>query len=320
MYKTVYNWSSVGYPGFSTFLENLYQKSYYIDSESSINRFLNHIENYFYELIRMGFVNINNFHFILNRLETIKKVDLLPKELHRHYALVKDNIVYLNPSIKGEHGLSSSSFSFMVDSHELGHIINHGWETDALYFCDSMKRVKDVKEILRDLGLTTNHLFYGFQLIDEVATQEVAERVTYQAICKNRPKIEKRTDKRIFNFKPYMTNYSIYGEFQTIVEEFARQLDFLNCKNDDSLEVLKKLSIESFSPKFIKKIEDELYNNPDKIYPFIVMLGIMGKIKEVTYQLIENNKEKEELDVTSYVSIFNKIVKDGDYLFTYQKK
>ena len=116
MYKTVYNWSSVGYPGFSTFLENLYQKSYYIDSESSINRFLNHIENYFYELIRMGFVNINNFHFILNRLETIKKVDLLPKELHRYYALVKDNIVYLNPSIKGEHGLSSSSFSTCLAS------------------------------------------------------------------------------------------------------------------------------------------------------------------------------------------------------------
>ena len=320
MYSSLYDWSNEGYKGFSKFLQKLYKNSYEKDNGKSINRFLNNIENYFYELIRMGFINTNNFNSILKRLKTIKKVEELPKELCSCYALVRGSNVSINPYIKGNYGLSTESFQFMIDAHEIGHIIIHGWEDKAKEFCFSLRNISKLEEELNNIGLENKHIFYGFQLLDEVATQEMAERVTYQNICRKRPKYSKRYDKRIFNFKEYVTNYCIYGEFQSFAEKFARELKFLNCSDDDSLDVLLKLAKEIFNPDFINKIEYEMYNNPDKIYKLIMMLGIMGRVKEATYQLIEDkDKNKDKINVNDYVMMFNEL-SNRESRITYKKK
>ncbi|MBR2827664.1 MAG: hypothetical protein IKE70_00315 [Bacilli bacterium] len=321
MYSSLYDWNRGGYPGFSKYLEKLYYISYQKDNHQTIEDFLNHLETYFYELIRMGFVTVDNYEFIMNRMEMIQKVHILPKNMDRHYAFVKNQDVYLNPSINGKYGLSNSSFQLMVHSHEIGHLINHGWREEAKRFTNTIGNIRSVKDALEREELEPKHIFYGFQLLDEVVTQEVSERVTYQSICRERPKFSKRTDKRIFNFQPYVTNYSIYGEFQEFAEKFARNLDFLNCKDDDKLEVLRKLSMASFRPDFIKKIEDEMYHNPKKVYPLIMMLAVMGRVKEATYQLVgEECSENDDFCINSYLPLFQEMSNTKTDHFTYRKK
>lgn len=321
MYHSLYDWNRGGYPEFSNYLEKLYFISYQKNNMETIEEFLNHLETYFYELIRMGFVTTDNYSFIMNRMKKIKKVTILPEDKRRHYALVQDEVVALNPSISGKNGLSKNSFQLMVHSHEIGHLINHGWREEAKRFTNAIGVIDSVKNVLEEKELRPEHIYYGFQLLDEVVTQEVSERVTYQTLCRKRPEFQKRKDKRIFNFQPYVTNYSIYGEFQGFAEKFARNLDFLNCQDDDELEVLRKLSVASFRPDFIKKIEDEMYHNPKKVYPLVMMLSVMGRVKEATYQLIgEECNENDNFCINSYLPLFQEMSNTKTDHFTYRKK
>ena len=124
--------------------------------------------------------------------------------------------------------------------------------------------------------------------------------------------------KRIFDFEPYVTNYCIYGEFQSFAIEFSRSLSFLNCSNDEDLQVLEKLASASINPNFIYKIEEEIYHNPECFNFTILMIAIMGKVKEATYQVIDLDARKDEIVINDCVSIFQELCNKKN--FTYQKK
>lgn len=320
-------WNKKYFLGFPEIMDSLYEKSinYYHKrleegilyrqedqdmDEEMIYSFFPSLEYYFASLFELGIVTSHNFPTILKQIESIRLVKVLPYRERNYYGITFNKEISIDSSMYGIFGFSKGEFRELVVAHELGHILNYHWADERDSFCDRLYQTGNVKLMLDKMNLNhSKYLRYGFALLDEVIAEEIAEEVTYRLAKKKRPLKELRNDKEIFNHKPYLTNFLLYGEMQEFGEKFAKELSFLNIKDSDTdSQVLQKLARESFDKDFIKNFEIEFMNNPEKIEKLAVLLACMGRVKEATYHRIGLSNDDKELDVTPYVRIFNNVV------------
>ena len=264
-YKFKYTiWDDKYFPGFKSKVNEIYTNS--CNSASILNRkeelqtienFFEAYEYYYIALIRSGIVDRNNFYNILERLKTLKKVKTVKKNNGAVFGLTLNGEIYINPTIPSNGNLSSKAVRQMIISHELGHIINSSWTDSSKEFASELSQKPAVRRILQKYNATNkDYIKLGLDLVDEVIVQEMAEEVAYKIDEKKRPEKKIYTDKSYIGNKPYISNYTYYGEFQTIVTEFARNLSFLECnQRTPDEEVLRRLIKESFSSGFINKLK-----------------------------------------------------------------
>ena len=315
-------WDDSHFPGFSQSFYDLSRRSEakyqecLLHGENStfdgdvLNTFLGDLESFYATLFPLNIITKHNFSSILKQMKSVHCIHLLPVGERKYYGLTYRNSIFMNPDIKAKYHLSENELKQMCISHELSHILNRCWEDDQKLFCKKLSKDPTVQGILKNMGLeNAYYLDYGFSFLDELIAQETAERVTYHLYQKNRPKKEYRCDKAIFQQEPYVTNYTFYGELQSIGTAFARSLKFLNISSQDSDEdALLKLLQSSFSSDFIRNIQKEVMSQPDEFDSFIVLLACMGRIREATYHVLGLSADSKTLNVNPYVSIFYQIL------------
>lgn len=314
MYKPRYKiWDSNRFPGFREALERIYNNSYnnYVEKHKvlvgndldMLNTFMVDLENYYVSIMREGIVTEKNYVNILNQLKSIELI-VIPKRRNLYGATLGYQIS-INPDI--DDGLKQ-----LCVSHELGHIINNKWKKETKKLSKQLFNDPSNRELFDRLDIDDyRYILFGFDLLDEVVSQEVAERVNYRVLNKKRPKKEECYNERLFNHNPYLSNYTFYGELYPFAYIFSKKLDYVsstkNCKED---EYMLRFVRRSFDEDFIKNIKKEIDNsNSKKKEELLTMLVCMGKIKASCYEVVGLNKEKEDIDVNRYVEEFNKIGK-----------
>ena len=336
MYQTIFNWNYSEYSGFKEFLQNGYRYSkrkYQEDNPSNtkesskkdiqfIKTCFQDLEKYYYSLLLLKIATRENNQNILNQFKTLNQIKIWKNANSRCYALTNNKDILINPNLGRFRHMNSPMFTHMIISHELGHIITSSWKKDSLILCDRLYRSKRVRNILKQIGLDSiRYLQEGFELIDEAVCQEAAEESSYLLANHKRENLEYRQDKAIFNHQPYRTNFNLYGEFQEIAYLFAKFLRFTGINNYDSMETaLNKLVKEAFSKDFIRNIQKELNEEPEKLDDLIILLACMGRMKEATYQILGLSNSKKSLDVTPYVNLFYQIAKKNHTDTTYHNK
>ncbi len=306
---------------------NLHGKKLLVNHKdySIISTFIEEMEFYFYSLLQFGYVNSSNISKVVRDFQGISYVEPLKNSNERIFALTTWPVISIHPDLGKYRNLSSKSFQQLIISHELGHIMNRSWKNESIHFTNELYQNNRVKSILKNMGLNSyDYLKEGFELLDEVIAQEIAEEVTYFKMNKKRPKREYRTDKAIFEYQPYLTNFNLYGEFQEVAIAFAKTLSFLNITTKDSDEViLQKLVKASFQNNFISLIKQEFINEGCRFDYFIMMLAIMGKMKSSTYQFVGLNQKKGSISIHPMIQTYYEIGKLNQEIqktYTYVKR
>ena len=310
MYKPKYTfWNEKQFPGFVDSLDRIYNDSVdnykkthndLIDKELEVfNTFIKDLEYYYAILICEGIEDLNNPNKnILNQLKSIKHV-VIPKKRDL-YGATLGNQVSINPDIDAAYGLDKKCFMQLCISHELGHIVNKKWYLESKEL--SKKLYKDPRniELFENLEIDDyRYLLFGFDLINEVVAEDVAERVAFRLA-------KKKKDRSIGHNK-----YILYDELYKYAFEFAKSLDFIrSSKNISENSIMLELIKNSFSEDFIsnisKEIENSDYNKRDKL---LTILVCMGKIKASSYEVVGLNKNKESINVDKYIDTFNETIK-----------
>lgn len=309
MYSFQYHfWDEKHFPGFRNWMNELYHNTIQMypgdrrNSKLLAQSYCQAVEYFYVSLIKLGYVKKSNFSSILKEIKRLQFFDKLEGNVNA-YAMFDGGKIQVSPK------LSTPLSKTMVLSHEMSHVINYRWIMDAQKFADSAYRIPSISKKLKALGLdSSDYIFCGFRLIDEVIAEEVGESVFYRLVQKNRPPKKERINTQIFGNKAYSTNFMIYGEFQEIAEKFCRQLSFLNKKSGN--DVLKQLVIQSFSPDFFSKITTEALQCPEDIERIILMLACMGKLFRYTYGNV--GLYNKEYHVDTYMRLFDRLCSSKD--------
>ena len=314
MYKPRYKiWDENKFPKFRESLNRIYTDSYdnYVNSHDilvghelkTLDNFMFGLETYYLSIIRETITTEKNWKNILNQLSSISLV-VIPKK-RDIYGATLGMQVSINPDVEDD-------LKQMCIFHELSHIINNKWKNEAGKLSKELYNDSDNKRIFKDLNINdSKYLLFGFDLLDEVIAQEVAERVDYRLKKKKRPKKFERYNEKLFNHNPYLSNYTLYGELYEFAYKFVRNLDYVSTtKNCSEEEYMLRFIRRSFDEDFIKNIGAEIIlSDNKKKEKLVTLLACMGKIKAAYYEVVGLNKTKENVNVERYVNVFNDTIK-----------
>lgn len=322
MYQFLYqDWDNNRFPGYQEKMNNLYQKSlsYYYEHEKDsslvfkIDTLFHDLEYYFASLMKLGFVGKSNFTSVLSQLQNIRLIRLLePKLRSRLNGLTAQQIITMNPfpgcypSLGEDDSLELSMF------HELGHIITDSNKSDIDYFSSCVYQEESLKKHYPS-SLFKNgkrDLIKGFEMLDEVVVQNVAEEVFARKRKEKRDKPTLYIHKRLAPNIPFQSNFHEYREFQELAYSFATCLSFLHPKKNEEMDsLLNRFSKAMFSRDFCTKLFQEFLNYPSKKEDLIVMLICMGKIKDAKYTSFGMGEEEEVYDMSSYFQLFHELAR-----------
>ncbi len=311
MYKAKYTfWNDKLYPGFRDMLDRVYNDSRENYLNTHINpdkkelevfdKFLNDLEQYYALLDLKKIITEKNRNNILERLNSLELI-VVPKINKKNmYGATLGNQISINPLINAEHGLSSNMMMQLSVSHELGHLINNKWKSDADELSSYLYNDPNNRELMQRNGISdSKYLNFGFDLLDEVVAEEAAEVVTYD--------LAKRKKNEILNHNPYISDHVFYNELYPYAYDFIKELDYVSKGSKDS-ELFLRLIRRSFDSDFIKEIGKEIMSSDrEKRERLITMLACMGKIKAACYQSVGLNKDIEYANANRYIELFNDI-------------
>ena len=240
MYKPRYKfWDENKFPNFRDSLDRIYNDSYdnYINGHDvlvgselkTLEDFMFGLETYYLSIIRETITTEKNWNNILNQLSSISLV-VIPKK-RNIYGATLGTQVSINPDIEDD-------LKQICIFHELGHVINNKWKDESTRLSKKIYSDPKNEELLKSLDINDyKYIKFGFDLLDEVIAQEVAERVDYRLKKKKRPAKEEKYNEKLFNHNPYLSNYTFYGELYDFAYKFVRNLDYVsttkNCKEDE---------------------------------------------------------------------------------------
>ena len=218
------------------------------------------------------------FNGILNAtINNIRTISVLPKDKRGIYgeSQPQNKIIYINPDLTDSGYLTGGERTKLYMVHEIGHIINNEW----------MKKVMEYAKqqfSQRNLAKAHSELFYdGFAMLDEAIAQNRAEEFVYETYDKKRPSLLYYRNNRLFNSKPYKSNFDYYGQLQEPAIMFARTLRGIGKEKDD-VKALNMLSERALLPDFFDKILSE-YRRDGQMSAFLQEVKYMGLLKRASY-------------------------------------
>lgn len=322
MYKCRYNfWDEKNFPGFSKSLSDLYDRSienYFKENHDPKNQkrdleciysVFPLIEYYYVSLIKLGYVDKKNYFNILNQLKSIESVGILNSKLVR--GLTVGNKIQISPEQQPMESLTSEEMKDLTVFHELGHIINLGWEKDYLNFCDRLFNNMEIRKKLNKYGIKSkNDLINGFILLEDVIVEEVAEDVLYRKKEEARPGFYMFRSKIIPGVE-YRSNFVMYTIFQEIGLKFFRAFKTTNCFEEKTVSsALKKSTTRAFYRDFINKLIEEMCTDVSNMSDFALILGCLGKIKSANYADVGLAVKDDAKNNTYYYNLFQTLIND----------
>lgn len=325
MYKCRYTfWDEKNFPGFTKALSDLYDRSilnYYNEKHDfkKQNRDLECIYNvfplieyYYVSLIKLGFVDKNNYFNILNQLKSIESIGILNSEKVR--GLTVGNKIQINPEQQPMKDLTSEEMFNLIVFHELGHIINISWEKEYHQLSEKLFNNIEVRNRLKKFGINSkNDLINGFILLEDVIVEEAAEDVLYRSKNEVRPSFYMYNSESFPGIE-FRSNYVIYTIFQEVGLKFFRSFDSTNCFLEKTVSgALKKTATRAFNKDFISKIEEEICIDKNNMSDFALILGCLGKIKNANYAgfglAVKDDKKNNTYYYNLYMSLINGKIK-----------
>lgn len=218
----------------------------------------------------------NSFNDIINSIfNNVKAISLLPNDNRGVYGFSQNSIAYINPGIPNSRTLTGKERTRLYMAHEIGHAINASWMNQIKEFANNQIR-QGV------LTLEKAQLFFdGFSMLSEAITQNRAEDFAYEVSRKQRPKLTNNRSRRLFNGKPYKSNFDFYGELQEPAIMFARTLRGIGKEKDD-IRALDMLSERAFYQDFANDIVDE-YSRDEQMPSLMKEIKYMGYLKKAAY-------------------------------------
>ena len=302
MYSFLYDKWNKRFPLFQDSIDKLYEKStreiVNEDDIESLSLLFGYLEYYLASIMKLGYVDKSNVSCVLEQLKGIVLIKIMDSELRKKFnGLTYQNVILVNPEPEEYPDLDCISSLQLAFYHELGHIITslHQDELSKL-----MKKYSLPNSSLEDLK-------NGFDLLEEVAVQNVAESLVYDRLGLSRPDVSSYKSPILYPEGEVLSNFSIYREFQELAFEFSMMLSFLQ-EDDSSMNgVLDRLSKAMFSKDFVAKINKE-FSLPEKRDDLLLMLCCMGKIKNAKFSSFGyGNVSKEDFDVSKYFEMIHTI-------------
>lgn len=219
-----------------------------------------------------------DFNSILNSMmNNVRTIACFPSNKRRIYGetQAQNKLIYINPELEASKTLSGEERTRLYMAHELGHIINHEWMKKVIDYTDGQIRTGALPQKHAQL------IYEGFAMLDEATTQDRAEDFVYSFSGKARPQQLNVRNRRLFNGKPYKSNFDYYGELQAPATMFARTLRGIGKENDDT-KALELLSKRALSPDFFDNILGE-YTKDRQMPAFIEEFKYMGLLKRASY-------------------------------------
>ena len=266
--------------------------------------------SYLVALLDTGLVDDNSIEKVLtNIVKNVKGIDYLPTNERGIFGVLENSKVFINPDLSPER-----------KKLYLFHELTHG----------CMKSMEDAPYIGNYKRYST---FYGYMVLEEGITQNIAETCFYKIMRQNRPAKRYETD-RIFQDDriKFKTNYDYYGLYQPLVIAFGKTLRGVGSVYDNSDDkILYDISKRALKEDLLDSIIFE-YETDGKIDELTIMLfGLANiysaKLKSFTgncvYEKIfdKNGKCLEEMKlepsadeiVRSYQYVLNKTTELEDY-------
>lgn len=263
--------------------DNFFDKgsSYDLDNDlDCLVRGIKYLEDFLYYYFEFYFDDFDRIFYDLKN--NIHIVSLLPVNERGIFGKVDiDNKLFmLNPSLTRSDTLTSEERTRLYTFHELGHVVNARWMNSAISHVNSLPDDRDTKQLLLD----------GFSLVDEVATQERAEEMTYYFTGKQRPSLYKTSRRQLYNGEQYLTNFDYYGELEEPAFMFASTIRGIG--NKTTMEsIIKELSIRTLDDKFVDKLISE-YERDGHLNDLYTILEYMGIIFNASYALFGYSDKK----------------------------
>lgn len=278
-----------------------------------IAEYVRDLEKSLVGLIDLGYVTTNNLELVKRTYMGLDTIGLLNSSHRgRIYGVTNQNRIEINPNLCGSSTLTSTERTLLYVCHEMGHRFHFKW-TDPKNLNGMMKNPK-VQEIYQKLSSENQIFIYnGYDLLDEVLTQDRAEEIAYYFAGKQRPPLTPKMS-RLFNRRPFRTNFDYYGELQEPAILFGKTLKGIS---KDTSKTLKTLSRAALDDNFTKKIENE-YRSKNALDDLFVLIHSMGVIKEASYEVFGMgttnaiSKSKHALDLIEKLTESSRITRITD--------
>lgn len=277
-----------------TYLNNVLNKSNDYFAKQCANGEIGNIKHeyismleYISDIEKYLFFNKNNpnFYNILKSIENINVISVLPPNRRgiNVQSIPQQNIVLVNPDLRGNSSLTSRERTMMYVAHELGHYVNNEWMKSVDSFIDRQVRYGQMVQSEAELFQE------GFSLLDEAITQNRAEDMAYAFARKRRPDVRSCIRDCLFNGDSYRTNYDSYGELQEPAIMFGRTLRGIGKIRSDE-DALTELCNRATSPNFAKNIIEE-YARDGQMINLIPFVEHMGVIKRASYSVFSGDND-----------------------------
>ena len=233
-------------------------------------------------LINLGYVTTENLNLIKNSYKELDTIGLLDSKFKgRIYGITYEGSkrIEINPNLRDSKTLTGTERTLLYVCHEMGHRFHFGWTNPRnLNFIFNEPKVNDLYKKLAPQN--KRYIYSGYSLLDEAITQDRAEEITYYFAGKQRPPLTPRMS-RLFNGRPFRTNFDYYGELQEPAIKFGKTLSGIS---KDSSQTLKTLGRAAIDKRFATKIENE-YRANDDLTSLFALIHSMGVMKEAAYEV-----------------------------------
>ena len=157
----------------------------------------------------------------------------------------------------------------------------------------TIEKVLEEKNSKIDLNLDKSLIIDGFEMIEDLVAQNLAEELAYTSSDKTRPKFMVKIEKNI----PVVSNLDDRGIFEKQVVNFGKTLAGISTKSDnETLLNMAKLSLEaSLGETIIAQYKE---GNAQKYYDLFILLQNFGV-------LYRGNTKVDNIYTVNYKNIFS---------------
>lgn len=241
--------------------------------------YVRNLEKSLVGLIDLGYVTTSNVQLVKDTYKGLDTIGLLNSAYKgRIYGLTNNKRIEINPNLGNKGPLTGSERTLLYVCHEMGHRFHFGWTKNNLNTILADKKVQELSKKLTPEN--QSYVYSGLSLLDEALTQDRAEEIAYYFAGKKRQPLTPKMS-RLFNGRPFGTNFDYYGELQEPAIRFGKTLSGISKDTSQTLKTLGRAAIDS---RFAHKIENE-YRSKDKLLELFALIHSMGVIKEATYEV-----------------------------------
>ena len=329
-FKFKYNWKN--FPEIENYLKRLMYSSFSRSNEvrERLPELIRYVEDFFAQAIKDGFITKQNYKKILERLKDkengFRAIKALPEK--GWFGKSIDDVIEINMNMthhRNSPRLSPNDLTRLYLYHEIGHKILHIHSNDIVI----EKYLATVDGMLQDKGvdkpdtLMKETIPYGFLMIEECLTQELAERLTYEILGIERPKYKDRHE--IASIQPngeetYIasTNHDFYGLFQEPTINFGRTLRGCSHRLSTNETILSAMIHKALNTDFDEEVLREYNCGPGTLYQDLFKsLRAMGLILIQKYATFGNGTPVRGVTVANCMKEVNGLAQKNEDMRPY---